>query len=129
MLQLNGDEKEPLSVRLEPLGALAGRILTADGQPLAGRTVLAIPAWPDKPPMEDESQKYVTQFQVEAVTDPQGKFRLEGLLPQMRYLLALSGGDPENRGAIGRHLKEGLAIEAGKTKDLGDLKSKQMPEK
>src|SRR5207248_4687285 len=34
-----GEKKEPLVVKLEPLGSIAGRILDEDGQPAAGMTL------------------------------------------------------------------------------------------
>ncbi len=113
VLRLHGDEKGRLNVRLEPLGALCGRMLTPAGQPLPGLTVLAAVG--------------PGGHKVTATTDKKGKFRVDGLLPQMRYLLVVGYGDPEQRNTIRVYREEGLSVEAGKTKDLGDLKSKQMP--
>ncbi len=109
-LQLRGDEQEPLTVRLKPLGALCGRMLTPTGQPLPGLTVLAAVG--------------PGGHKVTATTDKEGKFRVDGLLPGMRYLLVAGYGDPEKRSTIRVYREEGLTVEAGKTKDLGDLKGK-----
>src|SRR5262249_25409152 len=41
VVRLRGDEKEPLTVRLESLGALTGRVVDADGRPWPGLKVSA----------------------------------------------------------------------------------------
>jgi 5-hydroxyisourate hydrolase-like protein (transthyretin family) len=115
VLQLRGDEKGPLTVRLEPLGTLCGRMLTPTGQPLVGLTVLAA-VGPDA-------------HKVTTTTDKEGKFHVDGLLPGMRYLIVVGYGDPEKRSAIRIYREEGLSVESGKTKDLGDLKGRQVPDK
>ncbi len=57
-LTLRGDEKGAPAVRLEPWGALTGRLVDADGQPLAGARIDAaypgyVPvAWADRLPQE-----------------------------------------------------------------------------
>jgi hypothetical protein len=110
VLQLRGDEKGPLTVRLEPLGTLSGRMLTPAGQPLAGLTALAA--------VGPGGHKVTT------TTDKEGKFRVDGLLPGLRYVLVVGYGDPEKRSTIRVYRQEGLTVEAGKTRDLGDLKGK-----
>jgi len=53
----------------------------------------------------------------ETTTDKDGKFRIDGLIPGLRYDLTLKTGTAPD--AIRR---EKLSVESGKDKDLGDLK-------
>src|SRR5262249_27079513 len=103
-LVLRGDEKGPLQVRLEPWGEVTGRLLTPRGEPLPGVEVScrAGNAYPDK----------------------DGRFRIEGLTPGRDYTLYVSkeglglefvGGGPKD-----------LTLKAGETKDLGDLRVKEV---
>jgi hypothetical protein len=102
-LVVHGDEKAPLQIRLQPWGALTGRLIMARGEPLTGVTVSckAGNAFPDK----------------------QGRFRIEGLIPGRKYNLYVSreglsqpivGGEPKD-----------LTVKPDETKDLGDLKVKK----
>src|SRR5262249_14112191 len=96
---VHGDEKDLLQVRLQPWGALIGRLVTPEGDPLTGVRVSchAGDAYPDK----------------------DGRFRIEGLTPGMKYGLYVSkegrvldiiGGEPKD-----------LMLKSGETKDLGIL--------
>jgi hypothetical protein len=104
---VHGDEKEPLQVRLQPWGTLTGRVVTPEGKPLTGVKVSCVSHGGD------------------SFTDKQGRFRIEGLTPGLKYeevyvskeslVLPLLGGEPKN-----------LTVKPGETKDLGDLKIKKM---
>jgi RNA polymerase sigma factor (sigma-70 family) len=96
---VQGDERGPLQVRLQPWGILTGRLVTPKGEPLTGARVSchAGHAYPGK----------------------DGRFRIEGLTPGMKYelwvdkdgrTLDIAGGPPKD-----------LKLKAGETKDLGDL--------
>jgi RNA polymerase sigma factor (sigma-70 family) len=110
MLRMRGDEKGPLTVQLEPLVVLTGRMIDAAGHPLARLTVRVRQANP--------------AFDLKTTTDKDGKFRIEGLLPRTKFLLAIAYGDPWERRSIRVYVEEDLSVESGKTKDLGDLKPK-----
>src|SRR5262249_20657900 len=43
-LQVRGDGRGPLTAKLEPCGAVTGRLVTADGKPRAG-VLLHVPGW------------------------------------------------------------------------------------
>jgi protocatechuate 3,4-dioxygenase beta subunit len=116
------DRKEPLSVRLEPTGALAGRVLDADGKPqpgvkveafyFAGQTVEG-EGTRGRLPM---SVRYVDGgwpelLNSKATTDKDGRFRITGLAPGLKYGLQAPGV-----------MRRDLTVEAGKDNDLGDLK-------
>jgi RNA polymerase sigma factor (sigma-70 family) len=131
VLKLLGDEREPLTVRLEPLGALSGRVLDAKGRPRAGlRMTVMLAAEALNAPLARQDKTYPPEFHWgysswpqltsrEAMTDAEGRFRTEGLLPGLGYDLFLSGSE------VGPDARK-LTVESGKTRDLGDLKSKQM---
>jgi RNA polymerase sigma factor (sigma-70 family) len=109
---LEGSRKEPLIVRMQPWGALTGRLVGADGKPFTGIHVrlhyprLASPGL--RPPDGD------------IVTDADGRFRVEALVPGLKHELTLERGKDDPLSA-GTPLK-GLVVQPGETKDLGDIK-------
>jgi RNA polymerase sigma factor (sigma-70 family) len=104
-LEVRGDEKGPVHVRLEPWGSVTGRLVTPDGVPMTNVSI-GLGSLPS----------------VQAGKD--GKFRIEGLAPGLKYnlrvtkesyLLESSGKGIEN-----------LTTRPGETKDLGDVEVKPM---
>ncbi len=118
LLVLGGDEKEPLSVRLEPYGTLTGRLVTLQGEPLAGADVMC---------GADIKRKGQTLHPtaLDVRTGKDGRFRIVGLMPGLKYgglrvvkesqIRKIAGGEPKD-----------LEIKPGGTKDLGDLKIKPL---
>lgn len=121
LLTLRGDEKGTPTVRLLPTGSIIGRVLDADGQPLAGvlvrtdtfgnevaRSVDAQLGWRREP----------------ILTDSDGRFRIEGVIPDLEHPFILSKGktylalDPP----LGR-----AKVKSGQTLDLGDIRVKPGP--
>jgi RNA polymerase sigma factor (sigma-70 family) len=103
---VHGDEKEPLQVRLQPWGVLTGRLVNPQGEPLSGVKVACIHRVDD------------------VYADKDGRFRIEGLTPGLKYevyvskeslVLPILGGEPKD-----------LTVQPGETKDLGVLKVKGM---
>jgi len=122
---VRGDEAGPLTVRLEPLGGVTGRVVDAKGRLWAGLTVEVnltrlIIAYKDLP--WELLDNLGPTMEVKATTDREGKFRIDGLLPGLQYNLALSVGEIKPGSTIAAY-RENLTVEAGKTKDLGDIKS------
>jgi RNA polymerase sigma factor (sigma-70 family) len=127
------EDGEPLTVRLEPTGALAGRVLDSAGRPWAGVKVKAAysivalqearMAGKDEKDLPwvqellDNSSAWEKVLSREATTDKDGKFRLDGLVPGLNYDLGVNDELPQD--VIRR---ERLSVESGKDKDLGDLK-------
>jgi RNA polymerase sigma factor (sigma-70 family) len=101
-LSLKGDEKGPLSLRLQPWGILIGRLITDQGEPLAGANVGC--------------------GALGAKTGKDGRFRIEGLAAGLKYDLFISK-DFYVREVVGGRPK-GLTIKAGDTRDLGELRIK-----
>jgi hypothetical protein len=141
LLQVKGDDG-PLTVRLEPLGGITGRVLDADGRPWAGLTALL---GRNQGPLPNKDVPFEFLFhgiplneQVQEVTtDKEGRFRFEGVVPGMSHNLLVKEGGPGPRvayqlfkgegGAGVAYHAQGLSAESGKTRDLGDLKSKLSP--
>jgi hypothetical protein len=118
ILALRGEEKGPLTVRLKPWCALTGRLVTQRGEPLTGVHVSCR--------MEvTQNGKILDTTALDVPVDKGGRFRIEGLpaghkyrdfyVVKRPYVLEFVGGEPK-----------GLTLQAGETKDLGDLTVKPM---
>jgi RNA polymerase sigma factor (sigma-70 family) len=103
---VRGDEKKPLTVRLQPCGVVTGRILDAKGQ--------ACPEWASYGQSENANMNNTTgrwwQLYVSGRTNKEGRFRIEGLIPGVKYNIVVG-----NTG-------HSVSLKAGETKDLGDSK-------
>ncbi len=120
-LLVRGDDKRELTVRLEPWGTLAGRIIDEDGQPMAGvriqlsfhhSTFFRPVTW------------WASQMGEEVQTDKEGRFRAEGITPGMRFRLHASSKTNFLMLSGGTEGTDDLSARPGETKDLGDLKPK-----
>jgi RNA polymerase sigma factor (sigma-70 family) len=119
-LEVRGDEKDPLTARLQPGGKLTGRILDAAGQPLADARIdllLGQKAGPFSQP---------NTFVSAAKTDKEGRFTLEGIVPETGLMLLIG---VTARAGPGRtiHAVNDLTWKAGEAKDLGDVKTQFKP--
>ena len=113
---LKGDETGPLTLRLQPFGTLAGRIVDEDGRPLGG---LALTSAGGSFPKRPDEQGILPNGNVGGGIriGRDGRFRVEGLVPGLKY-----GG-----GAVGGAMYRGevfhdVIVAPGEVKDLGDLK-------
>jgi hypothetical protein len=120
----------PLQVRLDALGSATGRILDADGRPCPGLTVHARIS--QKPEDTDHIPLYILfdgewrqRLEVRGTTDAGGKFRLDGLMPGLKYTLEVR--ESEEGGTV-EFLRppDSWSVETGRTKDLGDFKCKMV---
>jgi 5-hydroxyisourate hydrolase-like protein (transthyretin family) len=100
-LRVGGDDRGPLTVKLEPWGEVTGRLVTAEGKPQAG-VLLRIADW----------QLPHNRLQ----TDPDGRFRVEGLVPGVAYTL-----DAVQKGQAIGQVFSGLTTHAGEMRNLGDV--------
>jgi hypothetical protein len=112
-LPVKGDETGPLEVRLQPWGTVTGRLVNADGEPYGGSLV--------NPISSERSIDYPLQMRVK--TDKDGTFRVEGMVPGVKYRLdyahVSAGGRIEGKdmGII----VDGLTLKAGESLDLGNV--------
>jgi hypothetical protein len=134
---VRGDEEGPVTVRLAPWATVSGRLLDADGRPVKNATL-----WFTEVPVLERGQARATDAGLHVVdrsaykpspdprTDEQGRFRVEGLIPGLRYNLALV--DEKGATRLEQVKWEGLAfrdlvLKPGETKDLGDVKLRPFP--
>src|SRR5262249_31603679 len=93
------DEKlGPLTIKLQPCGSISGRFVDPDGMPVAGG-------------------RFYVQGGTEGqflTLDKEGRFHVKGLLPGLEYRVV------DDKRAFS--LRDGVVVEPGKHKDLGDLK-------
>jgi RNA polymerase sigma factor (sigma-70 family) len=126
LLAIRPDELGPLTVRLDAPGTLAGRLVDAEGKPLAGVKVSAQLSFKpedtkDLPAdIQFNGQFWSKLITGEATTDKDGKFRVEGLVPGLKYLLNVK----KEMEILTDYTRENLTVESGKANDLGELKAK-----
>jgi RNA polymerase sigma factor (sigma-70 family) len=131
---VTGDAETPVTVALEKLGSVSGRVLDADGKPAAGAGVRL---WLilDRNKYENLPSEYSESFGVEpsawqeftgrtTKTDKDGRFTLTGLLPGQEYRLA-TGFDLEKPQDELLHVRTGVTVKPDEKNDLGDLKPKK----
>jgi protocatechuate 3,4-dioxygenase beta subunit len=119
-LTLRGDERETPAVKLEPWGALAGRVVDADGRPLAGVRMSAAYVYP----YVHVPAAWMERQAEEIMTDRDGRFRVDRLIPRMTISLGASAGQAF---LLLSDRPDGLmqvSVAAGETKDLGDVRAK-----
>ncbi|HEY8504849.1 MAG TPA: hypothetical protein VIL46_09725, partial [Gemmataceae bacterium] len=125
LVRVPGDQKGELTVKLEPLGGVTGRLLDAADKPIAGAYVRAeitrlIKAYDDLP--WELMHGHMEKLKVVQTTGPDGRFQLDGLVPGLKYFL--TAGDSESDRDPPFYLHRGdLTVEPGAAKDLGDLQS------
>jgi RNA polymerase sigma factor (sigma-70 family) len=114
---LRGDEKEPVVVKLAPLGTLKGRFVEIDGTPLVGAELSLYS--PDG--IIREMYRYLAPRSSAVKTDAEGRFTLPDVLPgvpigiQTHKGMTYYVGEPR----IGTR-----QVEPGQTFDLGERKLK-----
>jgi hypothetical protein len=122
-LVLKGTLKGPLSVRLEPWGAVTGRLIGDDGKPLPGVVITDMQR--RLPPQEIVNGLPTGEF---IRTDQEGRFHIDGLAPGFSYEIDVIPPPPKGIAApYVQHLASGVIVKSGETKDLGDLKMKPVP--
>jgi RNA polymerase sigma factor (sigma-70 family) len=123
-VRLTGDETRPVTVRLERLGKVKGRVLDSAGRPLAGVEVQ--PSWKDPTGQIHPGGHFDPRHAV-ITTDKDGRFEMEGLLPGVPFELAVVYAKKPNEPAIYvAHRFENLTWKPGETKDLGTVRT-QVP--
>jgi RNA polymerase sigma factor (sigma-70 family) len=85
---IRGDEKEPVVARLGPLARATGRLLDADGRPLAGAEV----SLDGFRTVESELFRFAAPAGSRTVTDKDGRFTLDGVVPGVRFYLRIKKG-------------------------------------
>ncbi len=113
---LKGDEAGPVTIRLQPWGAVAGRIVDAEGAPRKGMELRSLGGSnPDRTDVNGILPEGDRAGGI--VLGADGRFRVEGLVPGLRY----GGTAVEGFVTIG-DLFEGVIVAPGEVRELGDLK-------
>jgi hypothetical protein len=122
-LVVRSDEKEPLTVRLKPTGAVTGRLRNADGEPIQGAEIEIATGGPQPFSILTYLYLYLNHTRLPARTDKEGRFRVEGVVPGEKFSLGI-----RRRGAYldGGPRTRQLQVKAGKVLDLGDILIKPM---
>jgi RNA polymerase sigma factor (sigma-70 family) len=113
-VELRGNVRGLVTVRLEKAGTVTGRLVDEDGQPRP-RVVLQIHF------VRKDSGGVAEHLPPRITTDPQGRFRVDGLAAGLVYQINLAG-KPVTR-TIGS-VAPRVSVKPGETKDLGDVKGK-----
>jgi hypothetical protein len=122
-VSVGGDESAPLTVRLQPLAAATGLLLDAAGRPRAEVRVEARYSSRQDGTLPDELGKGIPGLTGPALppphvtTGPDGRFRIEGLIPGLNYDLFAAGEKKPFR------IVQGLCVPGGTCKDLGELRA------
>jgi RNA polymerase sigma factor (sigma-70 family) len=131
---LRGDEKEPVVVKLEPWATISGRLLTADGKPVQKATLWFTQVPSLKPGVSRPTDAgihvvYRSGYQPNSDprTDDQGRFRVEGLVPSLKYSLALPDRDVARQQKWKGIVFRNLILQPGETKDLGSITLQPFP--
>jgi hypothetical protein len=148
-------ETGPVTVKLRPTGTITGRVVDGDGKPVVG---VSFQTFCDDGPgragvfvhggavlrASTEAQKqrtmrtrgyYEPGFRVSRAekTDEQGRFRLDGLLPDLAFDLKvqlLAPPDPKGQRFIAADVSVARpTVKPGETLDLGDLRAVEPPKK
>jgi RNA polymerase sigma factor (sigma-70 family) len=101
------DKKAEVSVKLEPAGALVGRLVDSKGKPPPG-VILNVSFL-----LELRSFEVTHHHPADVTTDDQGRFRIPCVMPGYEYLIYDAAGQ--------RQVASGHVDQAGQTKDLGDV--------
>jgi protocatechuate 3,4-dioxygenase beta subunit len=145
---VRGDEKTPVTVKLQPWGTVSGRLLDGNGKPIKNASLAFIPVpigKPDQPrPLDTGLHVIFREPDAPLWTDAEGRFRVERLIPGLKYNLALTDGTvdftpaallgPEGAMDLTKIKWAGLAfsnlvLRPGETKNLGDVKLQPFPKK
>ncbi len=115
-LMIRGDEKEPLTIKLQPWAVLSGRLVTSDGQPRP-HAELTLNRFGEK--INDPSCGYHRNRYF--LTDKDGRFRIDALIPGLKYTMHFEN----KKGVLAGMVFEDMTFESGETKDLGNVQVKE----
>jgi RNA polymerase sigma factor (sigma-70 family) len=116
-LKVRGDEKEPVSVKLVPTGALKGRVRDQEGQPVAGAEV----RFSYEAGAGDELYRQLKPPREPVRTDADGRFHLEDLVPNAKFGVGITKGKTFLVGEPRIGLRQ---VKPGATLDLGDFRTR-----
>ncbi len=118
----------PMEVKLVPAGAIAGRIVDEDGQPLAGARLHVTMYELNRRTNLPEGPRSFWPSNETFTTDAQGRFRIEGFVPGVSTDVSVTDRDAQESIVYRPSLDTGgvlrnLSVESGEVRDLGDVKA------
>ena len=135
VIEVRGDEKADLTIKLEPLCSATGRVVNADGTGGVGLVVNTMPprriadykrlplVLLNTGPLSYLARTELGKWLPEAVTvDKDGKFQIDGLLPDFNYDLLITADRIEPRKPPRSLHMLKVSVEKGKKTDLGEIK-------
>jgi RNA polymerase sigma factor (sigma-70 family) len=122
-LTLKGDEKEPVVAKLAPAASIKGRLLDAEGKPLAG---VAIGVGYHQR-VASEIHNIIHEAK-QAITDETGTFALTHLIPDQKLTLSFHAGKRKFEHET-KPADPAIQLKPAERRDLGAIKLKVVPEK
>jgi len=116
-VMVRGDEKEPVAIKLAPLGSVTGRFLEGEGEPLVGAAIGL--NCPDRTAFE--LYRYIGTTAPSVKTDKEGRFTIPGVVPGMKFYLNIRKDKTFYSGEPKIGLRQ---VEPAQTFDLGDWRLK-----
>lgn len=120
---LKGDEKQPVAVRLSPVGAIKGRLLDRESKPLAA-IVVNVRYRASAAYWVHEHIYYRTK---EIITDATGAFTIDELIPELEFQLSFRRRKQRFERAT-KPADPYVQVKPGACRDLGAIKLKSLPE-
>jgi protocatechuate 3,4-dioxygenase beta subunit len=112
---VTADAEEPIEMRLQPAGALVGRVVDEDEKPVAHATLHGKLA---------DGQGELDGFYFRASTDEAGRFRAAGLVPELKYQLQFHRSENEYVLLKPKDAQTAdLTVSSGQVVELGDLQA------
>jgi hypothetical protein len=118
-LVIRGDEKEPLTVKLVPAAVVTGRVVTQDGEPMP-EGYITTTRGSSRPGTSGGLDRGTLEHSIRL--DKDGKFRVTGLAPGLKYRFLLRKGAYVH--SLGGAAAGDLTFKPGETRDLGDVSVK-----
>jgi hypothetical protein len=122
-LTLKAGEKPPPIVKLRPMGSVKGRLLDADGKPLAGSVVS--PSYREKTANRIDSTIHEA---TPIASDANGVFTLDSLIPEVPFELSFRRGRRSFQ-HVAKPAEPAIQVNPGDCRDLGTIQLKLAPER
>jgi len=117
---LTGEPPEKVEIKLRPAATLTGRVLDADGLPLKNAQILGRAIEPGVEIGTPRNALPLEDGRRQPHTDEDGRFRLRGIVPGLKYTVQIQRLKVPGRSVIFTD----VTCEPGETRDLGDLQPK-----
>jgi hypothetical protein len=122
-LAMKAGEKPPPVVKLKPMGSVKGRLLDADGKPIAG--IVVAPQYQES--MGNAMHGHLHDARPSA-SDAEGAFILDCLIPEMPFELSFRRGRRSFERTV-KHPQLAIQLKPRESRDLGSIQVKLAPEK